>query len=164
MKTLLTILFLVFAGTTFPCLAADKPNIVLFLVDDMGWMDCGVYGSKYYETPHMDKLAKQSMLFTDAYAHPLCSPTRASILSGQYPSRHGITTASGHQPARPEDTSRYPKGAPRDKPFLYAASKNYLDPTLVTLPEVLGEAGYTRVWVSAGELADSLKEQGLLKG
>ena len=82
--------------------AAPKPNVVLFLVDDMGWMDCGVYGSKYYETPHMDKLAKQSMLFTDAYAHPLCSPTRASILSGQYPSRHGVTTASGHQPARPE--------------------------------------------------------------
>lgn len=65
---------------------SQKPNIVLFLVDDMGWMDSGVYGSKYYETPHMDKFAKQSMLFTDAYAHPLCSPTRASILTGQYPS------------------------------------------------------------------------------
>lgn len=62
--------------------AADKPNIVLFLVDDMGWMDSTPYGSKYYETPNMDKFAKQSMLFTDAYAHPLCSPTRASILSG----------------------------------------------------------------------------------
>ena len=123
--------------------SAVKPNIVLFLVDDMGWMDCGVYGSKYYETPHMDKLAKQSMLFTDAYAHPLCSPTRASILSGQYPSRHGITTASGHQPARPQGQSRYPKGAPSNKPLLYAASKNYLDPALITLPEVLGEAGYS---------------------
>ncbi|MDP7289512.1 MAG: sulfatase-like hydrolase/transferase, partial [Phycisphaerae bacterium] len=82
----------------------------------MGWMDCGVYGSQYYETPNMDKLAKQSMRFTDAYAHPLCSPTRASILSGQYPSRHGITTASGHQPARPVGQSRYPEGAPSDKP------------------------------------------------
>ena len=123
--------------------SADKLNIVLFLVDDMGWMDCGVYGSKYYETPHMDKLAKQSMLFTDAYAHPLCSPTRASILSGQYPSRHGITTASGHQPARPQGQSRFPKGAPSNKPLLYAASKNYLDPALITLPEVLGEAGYS---------------------
>ena len=82
--------------------ATPKPNIVLFLVDDMGWMDSTPYGSKYYETPNMDRLSKQSMRFTDAYAHPLCSPTRASILSGQYPSRHGITTASGHQPARPE--------------------------------------------------------------
>jgi arylsulfatase A-like enzyme len=121
---------------------AQKPNVVLFLVDDMGWMDSGVYGSKYYETPHMDKFAKQSMLFTDAYAHPLCSPTRASILTGQYPSRHGITTASGHQPARPEGTSRYPKGAPRDKPLLYASSKNFLDPNLLTLADVLSENGY----------------------
>jgi arylsulfatase A-like enzyme len=139
MKTLLTLI----AFTTLSVQAADKPNVVLFLVDDMGWMDCGVYGSKYYETPHMDKLATQSMRFTDAYAHPLCSPTRASILSGQHPSRHGITSASGHQPARPEGQSRYPKGAPPDKPLLYAASKNYLDPSLITLPEVLGEAGYS---------------------
>ena len=139
MKTLLTF----FALIALSIQGADKPNIVLFLVDDMGWMDSTPYGSKYYETPHMDKLAKQSMLFTDAYAHPLCSPTRASILSGQYPSRHGITTASGHQPARPEGQLRYPKGAPRNKPFLYAASKNYLDPKLITLPEVLREAGYS---------------------
>jgi arylsulfatase A-like enzyme len=139
MKTILSLL----AFTTLTLQAADKPNVVIFLVDDMGWMDCGVYGSKYYETPHMDKFAKQSMLFTDAYAHPLCSPTRASILTGQYPSRHGITTASGHQTARPEGTSRYPKGAPRDKPFLYAASKNYLDPDMITLPKVLAQAGYS---------------------
>ena len=140
MKTLLTLITLVALSVQA---ATKQPNVILFLVDDMGWMDCGVYGSEYYETPHMDKLAKQSMLFTDAYAHPLCSPTRASILSGQYPSRHGITTASGHQPARPEGQSRYPKGAPRNKPFLYAASKNYLDPKLITLPEVLREAGYS---------------------
>ncbi len=113
---------LTFIHPLAPAPCADKPNIVLFLVDDMGWMDCGVYGSKYYATPHMDRLAGQSMLFTDAYAHPLCSPTRASILSGQYPSRHGITTASGHQRARPAGTPRYPKGAPADKPLLYASS------------------------------------------
>ena len=56
MKTILSLL----TFTTLSLQAADKPNVVLFLVDDMGWMDCGVYGSKYYETPHMDKLAKQS--------------------------------------------------------------------------------------------------------
>ncbi len=84
---------------------AKKPNVVLIMSDDMGWMDSTPYGSKYYETPNMDRLSKQSMRFTDAYAHPLCSPTRASILSGQYPSRHGITTASGHQRAlrQPEE-------------------------------------------------------------
>lgn len=66
MKTILSLL----AFTTLTLQAADKPNIVLFLVDDMGWMDSGVYGSKYYETPHMDKLAKQSMLFTDQRLRP----------------------------------------------------------------------------------------------
>ena len=60
--------------------AAERPNVILFLVDDMGWMDSSVYGSQYYETPNMERLATQSMLFTDAYALPLCSPTRASIL------------------------------------------------------------------------------------
>jgi arylsulfatase A-like enzyme len=56
----------------------DKPNIILFLVDDMGWMDSTPYGSEYYETPHMQRLAQQSMRFTNAYALPLCSPTGTS--------------------------------------------------------------------------------------
>src|SRR6476646_663872 len=81
--------FLAFACITSHA-AAGKPTVVLFLVDDMGWMDCGVYGSKYYETPRMDAFAKTAMRFTSAYAQPLCSPTRASLLSGQYDSRHGI--------------------------------------------------------------------------
>ena len=63
-----------------------RPNIIFFLVDDMGWMDCSVYGSKYYETPNIDRLAKRGIVFTNAYtASPLCSPTRASILTGKYP-------------------------------------------------------------------------------
>ena len=119
-----------------------KPNIVLFLVDDMGWMDSSPYGSQYYETPNMHRLAEQSMRFTDAYALPLCSPTRASILSGQYSARHGVTSASGHRPAAPADASLYPDKAPPTKRFLYAESKNYLDPDLITLAEVLRDAGY----------------------
>ncbi len=119
-----------------------KPNIVLFLVDDMGWMDSTPYGSKYYETPNMQRLTKQSMRFSDAYAVPLCSPTRASILSGQYSSRHGVTSASGHRPAAPKEASPYPDKAPPNKRFLYANSKNYLDPRLTTLAEVLQQAGY----------------------
>lgn len=123
--------------------AAEKPvNVVLFLVDDMGWMDSSVYGSKYYETPNMERLARQSMRFTDAYATPLCSPTRASILSGQYSSRHGVTSASGHRPAAPADASPYPKSAPPARPLVYADSKNYLDPQIVTLAETLKAAGY----------------------
>lgn len=120
----------------------DKPNIVLFLVDDMGWMDSTPYGSQYYETPNMKRLEGQSMRFTDAYAMPLCSPTRASILSGQYSSRHRVTSASGHTPAAPEDASPYPATAAPNQPLIYARSKNYLDLDLVTLAEVLRSAGY----------------------
>ena len=122
--------------------AANRPNIVLFLVDDMGWMDCGAYGSTFYKTPHMDRFAKQAMRFTDAYAVPLCSPSRASILTGQHSSRHGVTSASGHQPPAPEDASPYPEKGSPSKRLIYANSKNYLDPKLATLPEALRGAGY----------------------
>jgi len=121
--------------------AETKPNVVLFLVDDMGWMDSSVYGSEYYETPNMERLAKQAMRFTDAYAVPLCSPSRASILTGQYSARHGVTSASGHTPARPEE-EKYPKAANPSNPFIYPYSKNYLDPSLVTIAEALQGAGY----------------------
>ncbi len=121
---------------------ADKPNIVLFLVDDMGWMDSTPYGSQYYETPNMKRLDRQSMRFTDAYAVPLCSPSRASILSGQYSARHRVTSASGHQPAAPAGASPYPARAAANQQFIYARSKNYLDLDLDTLAEVLRGAGY----------------------
>ena len=74
MKRLALFLFFFFHFLA-PVLCADKPNIVLFLVDDMGWMDSTPYGSKYYETPNMKRLERQSMRFTNAYATPLCSPT-----------------------------------------------------------------------------------------
>lgn len=69
-----------------------QPNIILILIDDMGWKDLGCYGSSFYETPNIDRLASEGMLFTDAYAAcPVCSPTRASILSGKYPANLGVT-------------------------------------------------------------------------
>ncbi len=122
--------------------AEPKPNIVFFLVDDMGWMDSSVYGSEYYETPNMERLAKQSMRFTNAYAQPLCSPCRASILSGQHPSRHGVTTASGHRPPLAEGESPYKEKAAPNVEWLFPASKNYLEPDIVTVGEALKEAGY----------------------
>jgi len=71
---------------------AAKPNIIFILIDDMGWRDLGCYGSEFYETPHIDRLAAEGMKFTDAYAAcPVCSPTRASILTGKYPATVGIT-------------------------------------------------------------------------
>jgi len=127
--------------------AADRkpgrpPNVVLFLVDDMGWIDSTPYGSRYYETPHIRRLAEQAMRFTDAYAMPLCSPTRASILTGQHSARHGITSATGHQPPLPPGASRYPEKAPPNRRYVYPESRHYLDPKLVTLAEALQGAGY----------------------
>jgi arylsulfatase A-like enzyme len=69
-----------------------RPNIILILMDDMGWRDLGCYGSSFYETPNLDRLAQQGMRFTDAYAAcPVCSPTRASMMTGRYPARVGVT-------------------------------------------------------------------------
>ena len=120
-----------------------RPNIVLFLVDDMGWMDTSVYGSRYYETPNMERLARRGMLFTDAYtASPLCSPTRASIMTGKYPARTGITTAVGHRPPRPPDAPRYPPSAAPSRPVLLPESRRYLAPREYTLAEALRDAGY----------------------
>ena len=71
---------------------ASRPNIIFFLVDDMGWTDVGCMGSRFYETPNIDRLALQGMKFTQAYsACTVCSPTRAAILTGQYPARLHIT-------------------------------------------------------------------------
>ena len=76
---------------------AHPKNVVFILIDDMGWADLGCYGSDFYETPSIDAFAKTGVLFTDAYtASPLCSPTRASILTGLEPGRLRFTTPSGH--------------------------------------------------------------------
>jgi arylsulfatase A-like enzyme len=81
------------------------PNVVFILADDLGWMDLASYAARtrgvdrsecYYETPNLDHLADQGMSFSQAYSCPLCSPARASILTGRYAARHGFLTASGH--------------------------------------------------------------------
>ena len=71
---------------------AKRPNIVFLLLDDLGWRDLGCYGNTFHETPHIDRLARESVKFTNAYAAcPVCSPTRASILTGKYPARLHLT-------------------------------------------------------------------------
>lgn len=98
----------------------QKPNIILILADDLGWGELGCYGNTYNETPNLDKLATQGIKFTQAYAAaPLCSPTRASIITGQYPARVGITD------------------------FLPAKTDRWLDPEkYITVNEALSKAGY----------------------
>ena len=73
-----------------------QPNIITILIDDLGWRDLTCYGSSFYETPNLDRLAAEGMRFTDAYAScPVCSPTRASLMSGKYPARVGVTNFIG---------------------------------------------------------------------
>ena len=91
-KRILTAITL-FASVLIPSqsFAVDRPpNVVFFLVDDLGQRDLGCYGSTFYETPNLDRLAKDGAKFTDAYAAcPVCSPTRASILTGPVAAAHG---------------------------------------------------------------------------
>ena len=110
---------------------ANKPNIVFFLVDDMGWTDLGCYGSQFYETPNIDAFARESVKFTNAYAAcHVCSPTRASIMTGKYPASLHLTD---WLPGR------------RDFPFqklLNAEIHPYLPREEMTIAEVLKEFGY----------------------
>src|SRR5262249_15159239 len=93
-----------------PLQAADRVNVVPILADDLGWVDLGCYGSKYHKTPHLDKLAADGARFTQAYAAaPVCSPTRAALLTGKYPARLGITDWLPGRPDRPDQKLRRPK-------------------------------------------------------
>lgn len=119
----------------------EKPNIVFFLVDDLGWMDTSVYGSQYYETPNLERLAKRGMMFTDAYAaSPLCSPTRASLMTGKYPCRLKITTPACHLP--PELEPDLPETAESWKRMIDANSRRYLPLEEYTIGNAFQEAGY----------------------
>lgn len=80
------------ASLACPPIAAAKPNILFVLADDLGWRDLGCYGSTFNETPHLDRLAREGMRFTQAYtAGAVCSPTRGSIMAGKFPVRTGVT-------------------------------------------------------------------------
>jgi len=107
------------------------PNILFILIDDLGWRDVGCFGSTFYETPNIDRLAAGGMRLTDAYAAcPVCSPTRASILTGKYPARLNLTN--------------YLVGKRRKKgsPILPAPYRHYLPLEEVTLAEALEPSGY----------------------
>src|SRR5437867_600 len=90
-RLLVTLTFLTAAGA--PLCAADRPpNVILILIDDMGWTDLSCFGSKFYETPNIDRLAGSGMRLTSGYsACTVCSPTRAAIMTGKYPARLHIT-------------------------------------------------------------------------
>ena len=134
MKNMLTLLLVLAALPNGTASAKPKLNVVLFLVDDLGWTDVECYGSNYYESPNIDQLAKQGMKFTDAYAACcVCSPTRASILTGKYPGRLHITHAI---PIRGDLRLKGPL------PLIPANYTKNLPLEEVTIAEALKDAGY----------------------
>ena len=136
---ILTILLFVLS---FIALHAEKKNVVIFLVDDLGYKDLGCYGSDYYETPHIDSLAKSSVLFKHGYATcAVCTPTRASMLTGKYPARLMMTNwlPGGRWNARKNKLKegRYHQAIPL---------------TEITLAEALRDHGYKNCFVGKWHL------------
>ncbi|HMP30469.1 MAG TPA: sulfatase-like hydrolase/transferase, partial [Saprospiraceae bacterium] len=115
----------------------EKPNIVFILVDDLGYHDLGFTGSSYYETPHIDALASQSTIFTQGYATSrVCSPSRASIMTGKFTARHGITDWIGAKTGADWRTLN------RHDKMLPAAYVPQLPDSEITLAEALHTGGY----------------------
>jgi arylsulfatase A-like enzyme len=119
-----------------------KPNFVIILIDDLGWKDLGFMGSRYYETPNIDKLAGEGVVFTNAYSNaPNCAPTRACLMSGQYTPRHGIYTVGTSE-----------RGQSKLRMLIPTPNKTDLDSKIVTIPEALKPAGYTSACIGKWHL------------
>lgn len=131
-----------------------KPNIVLILSDDLGWKDTGFNGSDFYETPNLDKLKQESMVFNHAYVGGAnCQPSRACLMSGQYTPRHGVYAVAS--------TDRGPKNMMRMVPV---PNKPYLEGENFTMAEALKAAGYATghfgKWHLSGPAGTFPKDQG----
>ncbi|HEY2411064.1 MAG TPA: sulfatase [Pirellulaceae bacterium] len=129
---------LILVSCSAGAIAAERPpNIVFFLADDLGQRDLGCYGSTFYETPNLDRLARDGALFTDAYAAcPVCSPTRASIMTGLWPQRTGITDYIA------PDNANGPEKWGRNTRLLPAPNHDRLSLDSPTLAKALKGAGY----------------------
>ena len=123
--------------------AASPKNIVLILADDLGWADTELYGkTSLYETPNIQRLAARGMTFSNAYASPICSPTRASIMTGQNPARHGMTAPAAHLEAERFEAVAGESGPPHQK-STNVKSSTRLAPATPMLGQVLNDAGYS---------------------
>ena len=123
---------------------AAKPNVVLIYIDDLGYGDLGCYGSEKNDTPHVDQLAKEGMLFTDYYsASPVCTPSRAALLTGCYPARVGFDAF----------------GEDRTKWVLFPGNAEGLHPSELLLPEFLKWQGYSTAIVGKWHLGEDARTQ-----
>jgi arylsulfatase A-like enzyme len=136
------------------CKSDQKPNIVFILIDDLGWRDLGYMGSEYYETPNIDRLAKEGMIFSNAYANASnCAPTRASLLTGQYTPRHGIFTVQISERGNSEDRRLIPV-------------KNSTEVSLdkISMAEALKPAGYVTAAFGKWHIGHTAKDHGFDTG
>src|SRR5262249_49936710 len=121
--------------------ATDKPNVILIVIDDLGQRDLGCYGSTYYRTPNIDRLARDGCRFTDAYAAaPVCSPTRAALLTGKDPARLNLTDWLPGRPDRPDQKLKRPE------------IRQHLPLEETTLAEVLKANGYATAHIGKWHL------------
>lgn len=136
-------------------------NVILIVVDDLGWQDLGCYGNNYYETPHIDQLAKEGFLFTNAYAAAsLCSPTRAAILTGKSPARLGMTNRIAWWEQEKieqvlEDSSLLTQYIPHEgKPLMTPQNPYWLELHEVTIAELLKENEYRTAHIGKWHLGE----------
>ena len=115
--------------------ALDRPNFVLIFIDDMGYGDIGAFGSTRNRTPHLDAMAAEGMKLTSFYAHPVCTPSRAALITGAYPIRNGLQTGFWH-------------------PVLMPADPQGIHPDEITVAEVLKGRGYATGIVGKWHLGD----------
>lgn len=128
----------------------SKPNIVFILIDDLGWTDVGFMGTKYYETPNIDRLAKNGMIFTQAYANAAnCAPTRACLLSGQYTPRHGVFTVGNSD-----------RGKTEERRLIPVENNETLPLEKVTIAEALKPAGYVSAAIGKWHVGNTQQKQG----
>jgi len=138
--------------------AAERLNVVLILVDDLGWMDLSCQGSDYYKTPNIDRLATEGMRFTDAYAAcAVCSPTRAAVQTGRYPGRLGVTDWIRSRFQRgggtPEKNPTEYVGGPRQK-LLCPPNPFWMENEELTIAELLHDDGYQTAYIGKWHLGD----------
>lgn len=153
-----TLLLLILLVVEFSCKrvkskgkeTVNKPNIVLINIDDLGWKDLSFMGNDFFETPNVDALSKKGIIFTNGYASAAnCAPSRANLMTGQWPQRHGIYTVGNSH-----------RGQSKFRKLIPTKNITTLADSFLTLPEVLNNNGYSTCHAGKWHLTDNPLENG----